>query len=85
MMPVELSDLSKDALRDLASVREVPGHTDMTKADLIDAMDNQAEDDLTPWLGLTRKEIYGAATEAGIDGAKDKDKRSLILELAGRV
>ena len=83
-MPVELEDLSADALRDLGSVRELGGHTDMTKDALIDALDGPVEDDLAKWLGRSRQEIYEAAQDAGIEGAKDKDKRTLILELAGQ-
>ncbi|MBJ3762283.1 hypothetical protein ILP92_05950 [Maribius pontilimi] len=83
-MPVELSDLTKDALRDLASVRQVGGHNDMTKDELIAAMDDPAEDDIAEWLGMTRQEVYAAAKDAGIDNPMDKDKRTLILELAGR-
>ncbi|SEN41385.1 hypothetical protein [Palleronia pelagia] len=83
-MPVELSELSKDALRDLGSVRELGGHTDMTRDALLDALDGPVEDDIAEWLGRTRAEVYEAAKEAGIEAPMDKDKRTLILELAGR-
>ena len=83
-MPVELSDLSADALRDLASVRQVGGHTEMTKDELIAALDGPVADDLVQWLGRTRQDIYEAAKDAGIDAPMDKGKRTLILQLAGR-
>ncbi|SHI99241.1 hypothetical protein SAMN04488012_10419 [Palleronia salina] len=83
-MPVELSELSKDALRDLGSVRELGGHTDMTRDELLNALDGPVEDDIAGWLGRPRAEVYEAAKQAGIDAPMDKDKRTLILELAGR-
>lgn len=43
---VDLRDLSKAALRDPASPREARGRDGMTKDELIDAMDDSAEDDI---------------------------------------
>ncbi|QFU09333.1 hypothetical protein PARPLA_02299 [Rhodobacteraceae bacterium THAF1] len=81
-MPTELKTLSKDALRDLGSVRELGGHNDMTKDELIEGLDGPVDDDLAKWLGMTRQEVYQAAKDAGIKGAMDMDKRDLILKMA---
>ena len=83
-MSVPLDELTVDALRDLGRVRETPGHNDMDRDALLDALGGPAADALAPWLGRPRKEVYEAALEVGVEDAKDKPKKELLEALAER-
>jgi hypothetical protein len=83
-MSVKLEDLSVDALKDLGRVQKVEGSNDMTKDELIAALDGPVDDALAKWLGRTRKELYAAAGEAGIGDRQDKQKWQLLEELAAK-
>ena len=81
-MSTELGDLNVDALKDLARVQKVEGGNDMTRDELLDALEGPVDDALAKWLGKTRQEIYEAAGEAGIEGRQDKQKWELLEALA---
>ncbi|KIT14225.1 hypothetical protein [Jannaschia aquimarina] len=81
-MSTPLEDLNVDALKDLGRVQKVEGHNDMTRDELLDALDGPADDDLAKWLGKPRSEIYEAAGEKGIKGRKDMQKWELLEALA---
>ncbi|WP_179381232.1 hypothetical protein [Jannaschia marina] len=83
-MAVDLEELTVGALKDLGRVQKVKGHNDMTRDDLLDALDGPVEDALARWLGKPRAEIYEAAGEAGIEDRKDKQKWELLEALAQR-
>ncbi|CTQ48947.1 hypothetical protein [Jannaschia donghaensis] len=81
-MTTDLDDLNVDALKDLGRVQQVEGHNDMTRDELLDALDGPVDDDLAKWLGKSRQEIYDAAGDAGIEGRKDMQKSELLRALA---
>lgn len=81
-MPVELDELNVDALKDLGRVRKVEGHNDMTRDELLDALDGPVDDDMAELLGKSRKELYEMSKDAGIDDPMDKQKWELIEALA---
>jgi hypothetical protein len=77
-----LEELNVDALKDLGRVRKVPGHNDMNRDELIEALGGPVDDDLARWLGMTRQELYEAAGERGIEGRMDMQKWELLEALA---
>ncbi|WGH77405.1 hypothetical protein [Jannaschia ovalis] len=81
-MTTELKDLNVDALKDLGRVQKLEGHNDMTRDELLEALDGPVDDALAKWLGKPRSEIYEAAGEAGIEDRKDKQKWELLEALA---
>lgn len=81
-MSTKLEDLDVAALKDLARVQAVEGGNDMTRDELLDALDGPVDDALARWLGKTRQEVYAAAGEAGIDDRKEMQKRDLLEALA---
>ncbi|CUH40743.1 hypothetical protein JSE7799_03478 [Jannaschia seosinensis] len=81
-MSTKLEDLDVAALKDLARVQAVEGGNDMTRDELLDALDEPVDDVLARWLGKTRQEVYAAAGEAGIEGRQDMQKRDLLEALA---
>lgn len=83
-MPVDLSDLTVDALKDLGRIQKVPGHNDMTRAELLDALDGPVPDALAQYLGRPRQDLYEIAGDKGIEGRKDMAKWELLEALADR-
>ena len=83
-MSVPLDDLTVDALRDLARVREVEGRGDMDREALLDALGGPAGDALAPWLGQPRRQVYEAAADAGVEDAMDMRRKELLEALAER-
>ena len=83
-MSVELEALSVDALKDLGRVQKVEGSNDMTRDELLHALDGPVDDALARHLGRSRKELYGEAEEAGIEGRMDMQKWELLEALAER-
>lgn len=81
-MPTALADLNADALRDLGRVQKVSGANDMTRDQLLDALDGPVDDGMARWLGQSRRDLYLEAKERGIDGVMDMDKWELILALS---
>jgi hypothetical protein len=81
-MSTALDDLSVDALRDLGRVRKVPGHNDMDRDALLDALDGPVDDALARYLGKSRKELYAIAGEKGIENRMDMQKWELLEALA---
>lgn len=82
MMPVDLEDLSVNALKDLGRLQELPGHNDMTREELLNQLDGPVDDATARWLGRTRQDLYAEAQSRGIDGLKDLRKKNIIRALA---
>ena len=81
-MPVELADLTVDALKDLGRVQKVEHSNDMTRDELLAALEGPVDDALAPWLGRTRQALYEAAGERGIEDRQEKQKWELLQALA---
>ncbi|MEM9796246.1 MAG: hypothetical protein AAF919_07140 [Pseudomonadota bacterium] len=81
-MSVALEDLNVDALKDLGRVQKVSGHNDMTRDELLEALEGPVDAELAKWLGKSRQDIYQAAGAHGIEDRKDKQKWELLEALA---
>jgi hypothetical protein len=81
-MSVALGDLNVDALKDLGRVQKVEGSNDMTRDELLGALDRPVDDALARYLGRSRQELYEIAGEKGIDGRMDMQKWELLEALA---